>query len=206
MIHSPKEWVLWTIWEHSAKWKLADEWGCKHETLMRVLPSHLKGNGKYFMPCSAGLQVSSTISSIPDLLKTANTDLGCFPITKLKPASHFIHGYWVITRSLYLNPSFGYICSQSKASNKWNSQTIKRSPFGETDCNVIDCTLTVHGDLFSVHLWGMNRESLWLVCRTSPTLGVAGSVWTFVVHEKEFIPAYVRNLKYFKGVRHLVST
>jgi hypothetical protein len=31
---------------------------------MRALPSHLKRDGKYFMPCSAGLQACGTVSEI----------------------------------------------------------------------------------------------------------------------------------------------
>jgi len=41
-----------------------DRWKCKYEILMRALPSHLKGDGKYFMPCSAGFQALGTISEI----------------------------------------------------------------------------------------------------------------------------------------------
>lgn len=44
--------------------KLVDGWKCKYEILMRVLLSHLKRDGKYFMPCSTELQVSGTISEI----------------------------------------------------------------------------------------------------------------------------------------------
>lgn len=44
--------------------KLADGWKCKYKILMRALPFRLKGNGKYFMIFSVGLQRPGAISEI----------------------------------------------------------------------------------------------------------------------------------------------
>lgn len=41
--------------------KLADGWKCKYKILTRALLSHLKRDGEYFMPFSAGLQAPVTI-------------------------------------------------------------------------------------------------------------------------------------------------
>lgn len=70
MVEPPSKFIPWSheFFEQFEKLaqtgKEVDGWKCKYEILMSALPSHLKGDGKYFMPCSAWLQASGTINEI----------------------------------------------------------------------------------------------------------------------------------------------
>lgn len=205
MIHSLKECVLWTIWEHNANWRQVDGWGGRHESLMSVRPAHLKGNGKYFMPCSAGLQASGPISQT-SLISSQVPTLTCAVLwsSKLSPTFSATE-YWIITGRLHFIPFLDLICSQMliQQSSKWteHSRQLKshswwnrlrsKQIYSECSWKSVFCTPLGNGSWENIYSMSVVLPPYW----ARPGQG------------KQFIPACARNLKYFRGAAtHVAGT